>query len=356
MDKGFSQIQAETLPLNRLLTNTVNSKRLSWIVMCVWCLAPLVSEAQLQFTFTYPTPTGGGTNLFQGNSKSARDRRAALESAASNFATAFSSYNATIEIEATGYSSPGSGTLASAGTYFVGPLTGFGVGEVTRTKITSNGATDYTSGADAVLSVNFGRSWEFDYDTQPGTNTFDWYSVLYHEFTHMIGFASGIDTDSNGQNSMDLFGNTTNGNWAAFDQYLTDSSTTASVFTNFDLNSGTYESLLSGPSSGLYFNGPNAATYYGGAVPIYSPQTFQQGSSGSHLAFIAGNHLMFPSVSSGAFGTRSFSELERQMLMDIGYTNVTNIIPEPSHVVLGLGGIALLAVLARRRFLNTRGN
>ena len=321
--------------------------------MFTWCLIPLMSEAQVNFTFTYPEPSMGPANLLNAGDAIATARRSAIASAAAKYASAFANYDANVVVEAIGYSSPGSGTLASAGTYFVSGNPGFGEAETTRKKIVSNGTVDRTgSSADAILYVNFGKNWEFDHDATVSGTEFDWHSVIYHEFTHMVGFASGIQTDG-GTNARDLFENTTNGNWAAFDKFLTDSSMTASVFTDFNLNTGVYESLLSGPSAGLYFNSTDE-----GLLPLYSPASYAAGSSGSHLDTSFTGQMMRPFIPQGVQGAREFSDEEMAILKDIGYTDILqiNAVPEPKHVVLGLGGIAFIAVLARRRILRNREN
>jgi hypothetical protein len=269
----------------------------------------------------------------------------------------FSSYNATIDIDVDDNASGGS--LMSAGTYFVNSGSkGFGVDEVTRTKILSNGATDLDgSFADGVMSVNFGFSWEFDYNATPGAGVFDWYSTTYHEFTHLVGFASGIVTNSSGNQARDLFNSPPGGegSWSAFDEFLSDSAGN-SVFNlpNANLAETTYQSLLDGgssPSAGLFFNGTNS-----GLVGLYSPTTYQPGSSGSHLDTDNTNNdydgfIMEHSTGPG-ISTRTFSTTELNMFKDLGYTGIQQIgvIPEPKHLILLLGGVALLGVVISRQY------
>jgi hypothetical protein len=165
--------------------------RFIWAFVASIIGTPLVSEAQLQFSFTYSADASDAFN----DATDGMARKIALEAAAANFATAFShtNYNKTIEIEASGYSA-NNGTLMSAGTYFVGGQpTGFGTAKVTRTKILMG--IDLTTGsttAEGVLNVNFFHSWKLNFNEPPSVSEFDWYGVLYHEFSHLVDLPAGL--------------------------------------------------------------------------------------------------------------------------------------------------------------------
>lgn len=323
--------------------------------------------AALTWTFNYAPSPGIGFHdpTVSGSTTLGQIRRDALDLAATNFSTAFSAYTANVTIEARGDAS--GGTLAAAASNAgAAQVIGFGNNTVIRNKILNpgvgggdiNGPLD-----DGFVIVNWGINWELDINgtVTPGFGgEFDWYSTMYHEFAHALGFASGIGTDGAGQNASDPFGTVGNnqGEWNKFDEFLTDSGG-ASVFGDpagaADLKESTYEGLLTGgpsPSGGLFFNGANAKAANGGnPVGLYSPTAFSGGSSGSHTddenAALAGT-MMLANTPEGP-SARVFSAIERGMFMDIGYTQVTNItpVPEPS-AFLFMGLLGILFTLKRR--------
>ncbi|MDA0350139.1 MAG: hypothetical protein O3C20_22370 [Verrucomicrobia bacterium] len=138
---------------------------------------PFASLAQVQFVFNYTDSPNVGFN----HPTFGTTRKAALELAGQNYATALSSYNATINIDVD--SNAFGSTLMSAGSFFANPMTpGFGTDEVILTKIQTGVDLD-GSFADGILSVNFSKSWEYDFNTTPTGGEFDWYSTAYHEFS-----------------------------------------------------------------------------------------------------------------------------------------------------------------------------
>ena len=145
--------------------------------------------ADLIFQFNYNDPVGQGFN----DTTQGAARRAALEVAGAGFATAFSSYNATIVMDVEGTAT--GGFLAAAGSEVDGAFAaGFGNNEVIRNKILAG--NDLNGGfRDGVVIVNFATvDWQLDINTTPSGAEFDWYSTMYHEFTHAMGFSSGIFT------------------------------------------------------------------------------------------------------------------------------------------------------------------
>lgn len=306
------------------------------------------ASADITFSFNYNDAAGTG---FNANGAVGQQRRDALELAANNFSTAFSSYNANLVFDVDGTAT--GDTLAAAGSSGDSNFNaGFGVGEVIRNKILSG--TDLNgSAADGSVTVNFASvAWQLEVNASVSSSQFDWYSTMYHEFAHSVGFASGIQTDSSGMNATDAFGTTgaQDGSWGAFDAFLTDSAGN-SVFSGFDLNEATYESLLTGgasPGNGLFFNSADA----GQLIGLYTPTTFEEGSSGSHLddenSALAG-FMMLAATGEGP-SARQFNDLELSMFRDIGYANVAQIsaVPEPSSA--GLVALVLgITVLRRRR-------
>lgn len=324
-------------------------RHLICMVMLV-ALSPM-ARAGIVISFNYNDPTGQGFN----DITLGPTRRTALQAAANNFATAFSSYTGSIVMDVDG-TATGS-TLASAGDRG-GPTfsPGFGNNEVIRNKLL-NGADINGGTSDGTVNVNFASvDWQLDINTTPTGGAFDWYSTMYHEFAHAFGFSSGIQTNSAGTGASDPFGTTgaNNGDFAAFDEFLADTAGNSVFDSGSDLNETEYESLLTGgasPTNGLFFNGANAmAANDGNPVGLFSPTTFAEGSSGSHLddenAALA-NSMMLAATGAGP-SARLFSDIELGIFRDIGYTNIQQIsaVPEPGCGVLLL--IASVGMLRRR--------
>ncbi len=289
----------------------------------------------VNFSFNYTDSAGQGFN----DVASGATRRGALELAGQNFASAFSSYNATIVMDVDGMAT--GSTLASAGSEAM-VISGFGTGEVVRNKVL-NGTDLNGTAADGSVSVNLATiAWEFNLNATPTSLQYDWYSTLYHEFAHAFGFASGIGTDGAG------VPDATGDSWNKFDQFLTDKNG-ASVFSGNTLNGSTYGTLLIGgasPGAGLFFNGPTS-----GLVGLYSPTAFEQGSSGSHLddQNTAYASLMMLAATGAGPSSRSFNPIEENIFKDLGYTQVGQIIPEPSTLILAGLAFGFLAVRLHRK-------
>ncbi|MFK7909120.1 MAG: PEP-CTERM sorting domain-containing protein [Akkermansiaceae bacterium] len=309
-------------------------------------LATVQSNAAINFVFNYTDPSGIG---FNAAGSAGVDRRAALESAADIVENLFSNYTASIQMDVNGGETDDS-TLASAGSNFNGPF-GTGFGNQGDVQIKILGGADPSGGADGTVNWNFeDHTWNTT-NTVPG-GEFDFISTAAHELLHAVGFSSDI-----AQNGNDPGGNTPGnpGNWAPFDRYVADSTGSLINGTNFILDGARWNAASIGgtgttpATNGLYFNGPNATAANGGnPVPLYSPNPWEDGSSGSHLDdnfFSGGNQLLMNSASAPGPGIRSLSGIELGMLRDIGYANV---VPEPSSTLLifvSLGGM----LLRRRR-------
>lgn len=310
------------------------------------------THAAVTFTFNYTDPAGEG---FNAAGTLGMQRRGALDLAGQNFATAFSSYNANIIIDASQISSSApADALMGAASASGGPIAnGFGLNEVVRNKVLSNGATDLNAtDADGEVSVNFSQPWLLDVNATPTISQFDWYSTAYHELSHAMGFASSIFT-TDGSGGVDQSGENP-GAWNKFDQFLSDMDGN-SVFSGNTLDQTTYASLVTGgtsPGAGLFFD-----TLAGGAdieYGLFSPSpSFESGSSGSHLdtdnPALAGSMLLH--ATSEGPGTRIFSTIEQNIFKDIGYTLVGQItaIPEPTSMILLVLGFAGMATGIRRQ-------
>ena len=281
------------------------------------------------------------------------EAKASLESAAS-ITSSFFNHTASIEVEVQSVNN-GGGTLASAGSEFAGLFggnfqNGFGnrgvVGHEMLTGTDANGATK-----DATVTVNFGQPW--DYDDDIDGNKFDFKSTLIHELLHAVGFSSDIQ-----QNGNDAFGTPPGnpGKWVPFDEFVADSNG-ALINNQFALDGTRWDAAKVGgtgtnpASDGLYFNGPNAVAAHGAPVPIYSPDPFEQGSSGSHLDDnffngIGAEKMIMNAATGTGPGIRSLSNVEIGIFKDLGFT----VVPEPHEyaIMTALGLFAIVYVRRRR--------
>ncbi|MEE9330462.1 MAG: hypothetical protein V3V30_10025 [Parvularculaceae bacterium] len=276
-------------------------------------------------------------------------RRTALQLAADIFGqSVLGAYNAVITFNVSSMSSG----LASAGSQFVDAFAGggFGRAEVIRNKILSNNAIDLNGGfVDGALNVNFDLlPYEYDVNATPGNGTIDFFAVMWHEFSHAIGWGASVQQDGS-----DLFGNGLNspGEWSQYDQFLTDSQGEPVIDRMTLLNGlgAEYLNRASGEDGGLFFGGPNAIAANGGLVPLYTPNPFEPGSSVSHLdsdnPLFAGL-LMLPSISTG-LGPRVYSAVELGILRDLGYDDIVQIdisvitteVPVPGALLLMASGL-----------------
>lgn len=334
--------------------DTRNPHRIAYVVramvnggLLAGCLAfGSSAQAAISFTFDYGADTGTGF----WDATLGADRKAAMNTAASEFSSLFGSYftnSGTILLDATATDDYASTNLASAGSYLAGTGTpGFGVGEVIRTKLQTG--TDLTgAGADGVVDVNFGQPWQLDLNTPATGAQYDFYSTVYHEFTHALGFASLIAQDGS-----PFFGTKTAGEWGTYDQFLVDKNGNRVVDNTFALNQGVWDAASVGgtsPGEGMFWNGANAVAANGGnAVGLYSPTTWADGSSVSHLdtdnGALAGM-MMLHATGTGP-GARDYSAIEVGMLTDIGYTPL---VPEPETYAMMLAGLGLVGWSVRRR-------
>lgn len=296
-------------------------------------------QAQISFSFDY-----SGSTHFQG-SQVAKD---ALESAAS-IASSFFTHTASVTMEVTS-TSDGSDTLASAGSNFAaGGTIGFGNRGIVGHKILTG--VDLNDGAaDGVVSVNFGQNWDFDDSID--ANLQDFKSTMIHELLHAVGFSSTI-----AQNGNDPFGITPGnaGNWAPFDEFVFSSSGRIigadGILNGTAWNTASVGGTGADPAvNGLYFGGPQAQAAFGGnPVPIYSPGTWSDGSSGSHLDddFFTGveSKIMNAATGNGP-GIRSLSSVEQAIFRDLGFT----VVPEPyEYALITVLGLSLVVFDRRRR-------
>jgi len=173
---------------------------------------------------------------------------------------------------------------------------------------------------DIFITMDFGYTWNNGLGA-PAISEFDLFTVLLHEVTHGLGFASLAQASGASQYSSEPPPNKAFTKW---DNLLFRTSGAAKLWSGVSPNyvGGT----LAGGDNTLDFRGTNTQTSFGSFPPIYSPNPFQSGSSISHWQLIApipSNAVMRPAVAAGV-SNRAYLPFEIQTLRDLGYTvNVT---------------------------------
>ena len=281
-------------------------------------------SAQVNFEFTH-TGTGGYLDPSEGAA-----RQAALLSAANTLGGYFITgpgVNLTFAVDS--YSAD-NGTLASASSpiYFYVGETGFFQTVVQKKVI---GGTD-DNGTASDGNVNWNWNYSFGLGANVPDDQFDLSTTAMHELLHAMGFVSMVGAPGT---------NSANQQWTMFDRYLVDNAGTA-LISGTGAWQGLDSALLNG---GLYFGGANAVAANGGnLVPLYSPASWEQGSSGSHLNFAGQKMIMNAAIFPGD-GAEGLSPVELGMLRDLGY----NVIPEPGSGWFLLSGVTFVITFLRRR-------
>jgi hypothetical protein len=243
----------------------------------------------------------------------------------------------TIVFDVTAENSPDSDTLASAGSDLTNSTAGFFntvVQEKILTGVDANGPE-----ADGYVDVNLGIPWAYGDSV---TNTqYDFTSTAMHEMLHALGFLSYVDAPGSSWNARGT-------NWTTFDSFIMTNTKTKTIGTTNNRNrwNTTYDTNLIGGNGGLYFGGPNAVLAYGGLVPIYTPNRWASGSSGSHLdddTFTGAKAQLMNAYADVGRGIRVLSSVELGILKDLGYTVVP--IPGTASALIFIG----LVFLRRRK-------
>ena len=277
----------------------------------------------LQFQFVY----GSGSQLW---SPAARSSLASAAAALASYIVVDSPVVITFDVS--GEFNPLSSTLATAGSDFTSAGPGFlptVVQHKILTGVDSNGST-----ADGEINWNFAQNWATGDSVVYGQ--YDLESVAMHELTHTLGFLSYTDQP----------GSNTGTTWTVFDSFLVNSDGTKVIGSDYIWRNA-YTPNLTGSNGGLYVGGADAVAAYGGLVPIYTPGSWESGSSVSHLndrVFGGANRkLMNAQVFSG-LGIRVLSPVELAILADLGYT----IAPQPGSAALAFIGVFFLRRTRRR--------
>ena len=168
---------------------------------------------------------------------------------------------------------------------------------------------------------SFPYAWYYGALPVPATQ-FDFYTVALHESLHMLGFGSYINEFSGGIWGSSLTG-TANGGFSGWDAEIT------KVTGNVDVIDRTapYAHLLE-PSLTLPQDFTQSCQGLGNdlvigtnSVPLYTGNSFQMGSSLSHLdeSCNGATYVMHPALGLG-MGKRTLSADEESLLDDLGYS------------------------------------
>lgn len=259
----------------------------------------LVNQNAVSFVFNYLTGAQYWTT----------DARTALQRAASTLVSQFIvKAPVVVTYDITGHSSSSSAFLASADSALISSSPGFHPTVVQyklQTGLDANGAA-----ADGRIDWNFAYPWAFG-DFVTGSQ-YDFSTVAMHEFLHSFGLMSYVEPGAIETRRL----------WTIYDSLLQSSDGTRLIGADFRVNKA-LTSNLQGGNGGLFFGGINAAGAAGGAVAVYTPSTWTQGSSLSHLisaaAAGADRSLTSPRVPLGP-GPRTLTATERGLMQDLGYT------------------------------------
>lgn len=313
-----------------------------------------IVNGAVTFNFNYLDAAGIG---FNAAGAAGMERRDGLQQAGSYIASVLGpAYTATINIDVIG-SVTNDTTLASASSNFnfIPAANGFdGRGDVQIKILNGDAADPAPAMADGQVNWNF-EDFGWGVDTI-NVGEYDLVSTAIHEITHALGFAS--DIAQNGDNGYGV----TPGNaaiWSPFDEFVAFTDGLSIIDATGVLDGAKWDAASIGGTGplGLQFNGPNAVAAAGGPVYLYSPTTWEGGSSGSHLD----TDYYLPSLGRienmmnhnstfgpGQFDIRAYTMIELGILKDIGYTQLV-MVPEPSAVFLVLGGAVGCFASARRR-------
>ncbi|MBN4065773.1 T9SS type A sorting domain-containing protein [Candidatus Amoebophilus asiaticus] len=205
------------------------------------------------------------------------------------------------------------GPLASAGALFSG-TSGFRPGGTSK-HITTGQDPFGPSFPDAEATFDFGYKWNSTLN-DPAADEFDLYSVALHELTHAMGFTSLVGSDGESQ-----FKDTNGDNiFMFFDQYIINQSSSELV--------GGEPPGLQTNSTDVTSNALNFKILDAMIVPLYSPTTFSNGSSMSHLdnSRISGvSYVMHPSITIGT-KVRTLHADEINIFPKLGYTIESNLL------------------------------
>lgn len=311
--------------------------QLSPVIVCVFlvlCQTPEILGVDVFFNFNYDSSfdTNAGANSSLAKSD--------FNYVANYLGTVIQSTSGnpvTVQVDVSSYNNISTPVLASAGSYLAATPNTFEKG---FTQALIQGATKTWTGSEAVAQINFAYNWGFGGTV--ASNQIDFRYVLLHEMFHALGFYSVI----NASGTSDFGGN----NFSYYDQFIQgwDGTQYVNLVTRNGLGNptGTIANAAAAvvdSAHPLLFNGPNVVADLGQPAQLYTPATFNNGSSISHYNYPGQlEYYAIPGTGPLNFG---FSSLDTAFLKDLGYV----VVPEPGTVTLCLVGVGLLAFAKLRK-------
>jgi hypothetical protein len=260
----------------------------------------------LTFNIAYDDIGSGFTDPVGGSALRTR-----LESVLAYVATIVNYTERTLDLRVEASEFDGTGALATAGTFYPA-IPGVHTGSSFQRLET--GIKPFLGFPEITIMVDLGFPWNVD-SGLPEPHEADFFSVLLHEITHGLGFASVIASD--GTSELGL------GNYTTYDQFLFDPGQNRRLLSNeFPPTFQGGESALT--NGQLVFDGPESFALYnvGARVPVYSPSPMEPGSSLSHwdVARLADGAVMTHSITLGTT-RREYAAVDLGALEDLGYDN-----------------------------------
>lgn len=187
-------------------------------------------------------------------------------------------------------------------------------------KVIQNNVDPSPGYAEVVVQFNFHNSKLWHTGTgAPALGYHDLRSVALHELTHALGFSSWADPQGNS-----IATGTNPGLFSVFDSFIGRRNGTR-LFTSGGQFTGTAADFT-GATGGLSWYGPQTVAVMGNGATLYTPSTYDAGSSVSHWATTPGDPVMFSSIAAGV-RRRNYTDYEITLLRDLGYTDAA--LPKP---------------------------
>ncbi|MHA0286072.1 Ig-like domain-containing protein [Mycobacterium sp. C3-094] len=257
------------------------------------------------------------------------DRQAALERVADNITEYLRVYApVTLVYRVDGANDPDAKWLAGASSSLISKEAGFWR-TVVQNKIIS-GVDSNSSRPDGFIEWNFAAPTAIG-DVVTGED-YDFTSIVMHELMHSFGMIGTVGPPgSNGDHRA----------WSIWDSLMVSADGTPLISADYTWSENSDDYLL-GANGGMNFGGSRAVETYGKPVPLYSPGTWESGSSAYHLdtnTFTGDDYqLMNHRIKAkGALSVRELSPIEIGILRDLGYT----VVP-PTHSMAALSFVVLL--------------
>lgn len=275
------------------------------------------SETGTGFDDPSPSPCGGGLTMGEERVNTACE-------VFNYIATVIDMGGVNVEIYFPPAELAGDGALASATPLFdAGIPPGTYMGGYLRDHIV-NGVDPNPSEYDAVITFDFGTRYlggeAFDISpclSCPESDELDMYSILLHEATHTLGFFSRLTATGASSYSM-----STDGPYSIFDDYILNGAATGLL---------DVAGIFSGPLGDLTLN---VLDYYAPGntqpSPVYSPITWNPGSSGSHFDPDRSDFRFVMSPSTDGGDDRLYTMAEIEVLYNLGYTLGADIFTSPT--------------------------